>query len=166
MTKNKTILLVLIIFGISFEFLRDYIFVNFNLHLQFLYYQALDLKTTNYTDSLVQFFIKSFHSSTIANLKWVLALLFSIIFYAIGLFFTKVLWKEDLYNQFKKTFTSGGLIIMILSILFYIFYVSLNKDPHIYAVAIELSHFVQSILYPITFILAFYANNRIKIKPK
>ncbi len=38
----------------------------------------------------------------------------------------------------------------------------MNKNSNIYAVAIELSHFVQSILYPITFILAFYANNRIK----
>ena len=69
-----------------------------------------------------------------------------------------------MYNEFKKTFIVGGLIIMISSILFYILYDSLNKDPHIYAVAIELSHFVQSILYPITFILAFYANNRIKNK--
>ena len=54
---------------------------------------------------------------------------------------------------------------MLSSVLFYVLYV-FNKDPNIYAVAIELSHFVQSILYPITFILAFYANNRIKKKPK
>ena len=164
MTKNKTILYLLIFLGVLFEFLRDYIFVNLNLQLQFLHYQTLDLDTTNYTDSFVLVFINSFSSSTIANLKWVLALLFSFIFFAIGLFFAKVFWQEVMYKEFKKTFTVGGLIIILSSLLFYVFYVSFHKDPNIYAVAIELSHFVQSILYPITFILAFYANNRIKNK--
>ena len=150
--------------GVFFEFTRDYIFVNFNLQMQFLHYNALELDTTNYTDSFVQLFINSLSSSTIANLKWVLSLVFSIIFFASGLFFTKVLWKEEMYNEFKKTFTMGGLIILLSSLVFYILYIFLNEDPRIYAVAIELSHFVQSILYPITFILAFYANNRIKNK--
>ncbi len=164
MTKNKTILLVLITLGVFFEFTRDYIFVNFNLQMQFLHYQSLDLDSTNYTDSFVLLFIDSLRYSTIANLKWVFVLLFSIIFFVIGLFFTKTLWHEEMYNEFKKAFTIGGLIIMLSSVLFYVLYILLNKDRHIYAVAIELSHFVQSILYPITFILAFYANNRIKNK--
>ena len=164
MTKNKTILLVLITLGVFFEFIRDYIFVNLNLQMQFLHFQSLDLDSNNYTDSFVLLFIDSLRSSTIANLKWVFTLLFSIIFFVIGLFFTKILWQKEMYNEFKKAFTIGGLIIVLSSLLFYILYILLNKDPHIYAVAIELSHFVQSILYPITFILAFYANNRIKNK--
>lgn len=164
MTKNKTILLVLITLGVFFEFIRDYIFVNFNLQMQFLHYQSLDLDSTNYTDSFVLLFIDSLRSSTVANLKWVFTLLFSIIFFVIGLFFTKILWQKEMYNEFKKAFTVGGLIIVLSSLLFYILYILLNKEPHIYAVAIELSHFVQSILYPITFILGFYANNRIKNK--
>ena len=164
MTKNKTILLVLITLGVFFEFTRDYIFVNFNLQMQFLHYQSLDLDSTNYTDSFVLLFIDSLRYSTIANLKWVFVLLFSIIFFVIGLLFTKTLWHEEMFYEFKKTFTMGGLVIVLSSVLFYVLYVLLEKDPHIYAVAIELSHFVQSILYPITFILAFYANNRIKNK--
>lgn len=164
MTKKKTILYLLILLGVLCEFLRDYFFVNLNLQLQFLHYQNLDLDTTNYTDSFILVFINSLSSSTIAYLKWILALLFSIIFYAIGLFFTKVFWQEVMYKEFKKTFTVCGLIIILSSLIFYVFYVSFHKDPNIYAVAIELSHFVQSILYPITFILAFYANNRIKNK--
>ena len=164
MTKNKTSLLVLITLGVFFEFIRDYIFVNFNLQMQFLHFKSLDLDSNNYTDSFVLLFIDSLRSSTIANLKWVFTLLFSIIFFVIGLFFTKILWQKEMYNEFKKAFTIGGLIIVLSSLLFYILYILLNKDPHIYAVAIELSHFVQSILYPITFILAFYANNRIKNK--
>ena len=164
MTKNKTILLVLITLGVFFEFIRDYIFVNLNLQMQFLHFQSLDLDSNNYTDSFVLLFIDSLRSSTVANLKWVFTLLFSIIFFVIGLFFTKILWQKEMYNEFKKAFTIGGLIIVLSSLLFYILYILLNKDPHIYAVAIELSHFVQSILYPITFILAFYANNRIKNK--
>ena len=164
MTKKKTILFVLITLGVFLEFIRDYIFVNFNLQMQFLHYQSLNLDSTNYTDSFVQLFINSLRSSTIANLKWVFALLFSIIFFVIGLFFTKTLWQKEMYYEFKKTFTVGGLIIILSSVLFYILHVSLNNDPNIYAVAIELSHFVQSILYPITFILGFYANNRIKNK--
>lgn len=164
MTKNKTILLVLITLGVFFEFIRDYIFVNFNLQMQFLHFQSLDLDSINYTDSFVLLFIDSLRSSTVANLKWVFTLLFSIIFFVIGLFFTKILWQKEMYNEFKKAFTIGGLIIVLSSLLFYILYILLNKDPLIYAVAIELSHFVQSILYPITFILGFYANNRIKNK--
>ena len=164
MTKNKTILLVLITLGVFFEFIRDYIFVNFNLQMQFLHYQSLDLDSTNYTDSFVLLFINSLRYSTISNLKWGFVLLFSIIFFVIGLLFTKTLWHEEMFYEFKKTFITGGLIIMLSSVLFYVLYILLNKDRHIYAVAIELSHFVQSILYPITFILAFYANNRIKNK--
>ena len=91
MTKNKTILLVLITLGVFFEFTRDYIFVNFNLQMQFLHYQSLDLDSTNYTDSFVLLFIDSLRYSTIANLKWVFVLLFSIIFFVIGLLFTKTL---------------------------------------------------------------------------
>ena len=164
MRNNKIILYLLIILGISFEFLRDYIFVNFNLQLQFLHYQALNLDSINYTDSLVLVFINSLSSSAIANLKWVLALLFYVFFLAIGLFFSKVIWRDEMHNEFKKTFALGGVTIMLSALLLYIYYAYLNENAHIYAVAIELSHFVQSILYPITFLLAFYANNRIKNK--
>lgn len=69
-----------------------------------------------------------------------------------------------MHNEFKKTFALGGVTIMLSALLLYIYYAYLNENAHIYAVAIELSHFVQSILYPITFLLAFYANNRIKNK--
>lgn len=162
MKKERLILCLLIISSIFFEFFRDYIFINLNLQLNFLHYESLGFNTTNYTDTNVLILVGYLTSSSILFLKWGLTLLFAIIFFFHGLFFIRILWPNDMYFEFKKAYIFGGIVIVFLSGIFYLLYFFMNKNSNIYAVAIELSHFVQSILYPITFILAFYANNRIK----
>ena len=113
--------------GVFFEFIRDYIFVNLNLQMQFLHYQSLDLDSTNYTDSFVLLFINSLRYSTIANLKWVFALLFSIIFFvlitiaalssAISLLEPFTAWMEELLKIKRKIIVIFiGLFVWLLGI--------------------------------------------------
>ena len=60
----------------------------------------------------------------------------------------------------------GGISVTLLAAVFYIIhiYYGQKNNSNFYLISIELSHFVQSILYPITFITAFYSHNRIVYK--
>ena len=160
---KKIIIIVLIIIGVFFEYLRDYIFVNINLQIHFLHFDSIGRNLENYTDSRIYFFIHSFSAAFLYKLKWFLSFIFISIFYCIGYLISKQIWSYDGYKKFKKIYLLGGVSITILSAIFYSIYVYYGQknNSSFYLISIELSHFVQSILYPIIFITAFYSHNRI-----
>ena len=49
----------LIFFAVFFEYLRDYLFVNVNLQIEYLEYTNNDLNVSNYTDSFLLKFFKN-----------------------------------------------------------------------------------------------------------
>ena len=163
---RKIIIIVLILSGVFFEYLRDYIFVNINLQLHFLHFDSIGHKMDNYTDSRIYFFIHSLSSTLLYKIKWFLSLIFITIFYVIGNLLSKQIWSNNDYKKFRKIYLMGGLSITILAAVFYIIhiYYGQKNNSNFYLISIELSHFVQSILYPITFITAFYSHNRIVYK--
>ena len=119
---KKIIIIVLILSGVFFEYLRDYIFVNINLQLHFLHFDSIGHKMDNYTDSTVLLFFYSLFSSTLSyKIKWVLALLFSF-FMSIGLYFLPK-YGLIMYKKFKKTIIMGGLSITILHQFFTLLYI-------------------------------------------
>ncbi|MAW82874.1 MAG: hypothetical protein CL832_00200 [Crocinitomicaceae bacterium] len=98
-------------------------------------------------------------------LKWVLSLLFILFFFLIGLAISFLSYDSKKYKQFLKLFLFGGLLIVFISLVIFTFgkLFSLENQMNFYYISLELSHFVQSSLYPITFLLIFYANNKTKI---
>ena len=163
---KKFILLALILSGVFFEYLRDYIFVNINLQLYFLHFDSLGHNLENYTDSRIYFFIHSFSSDLLYKLKWFLSFFFISVFYCIGYLISKQIWSNNDHKKFRKIYLMGGISITLLAAVFYIIhiYYGQKNNSNFYLISIELSHFVQSILYPITFITAFYSHNRIVYK--
>ena len=163
---KKFILLALILSGVFFEYLRDYIFVNINLQLYFLHFDSLGHNLENYTDSRIYFFIHSFSSDLLYKLKWFLSFFFISVFYCIGYLISKQIWSNNDHKKFRKIYLMGGISITLLAAVFYIIhiYYGQKNNSNFYLISIELSHFVQSILYPITFITAFYSHNRILYK--
>lgn len=163
---KKIIILVLILSGVFFEYLRDYIFVNINLQLHFLHFNSLGFNLDNYTDSRIYFFIHSFSSDLLYKLKWVLSFFFISFFYCIGYLISKQIWSKNDHKKFRKIYLMGVISITLLAAVFYIIhiYYGQKNNSNFYLISIELSHFVQSILYPITFITAFYSHNRIVYK--
>jgi len=155
----------LIFFAIFFEYLRDYLFVNTNLQIEYLEYTNDDLNVSNYTDSLLLKFFKNIDINSLIQLKWIMSLLFSLMFFGLGFFFSK--WNFELSNhrRFLKYFIIGGCLTLLSSLVIYYFgkILSVENKFNFYYVSLEISHFVQSSLYPISFLLVFFANNRTKI---
>lgn len=163
--KKKIKYFLIILFGISIEFLRDYCFININLQIEYLENLESNLDIFNYTDSKILYFLSPMSIKSIINFKWILSLLFILFYFLIGLAFSYLSFDSKKYKQFLKLFSYGGLIIIFISLVIFAFgkLYSLENQMNFYYVSLELSHFVQSSLYPISFLLIFYANNKLKI---
>jgi len=156
---------IIILFGIYLEFLRDYYFININLQIEYLENLQRNLDVFNYTDSKILYFLKSMPIKSVINLKWILSSLFILFYFLIGMAFSYLAFGSKKYKQFLKFFSFGGLMIIFISLVIFAFgkLFSLENQMNFYYVSLELSHFVQSSLYPISFLLIFYANNKLKI---
>jgi hypothetical protein len=163
--KQKLKYFILISFAVFLEYFRDYLFININLQINFLENLNNELSTFNYTDSSLLYLIKSLDIGTLNILKWGLSFLFAFLYFGIGFLFSKWFFSDKNHIFFIKLFSLGGLIVMFSSFLIYVFgkSLTLENQMNFYNVSIELSHFVQSSLYPFSFLLVFFANNRTKI---
>tara|TARA_B100000963_G_C22249214_1_gene503457 strand:+ start:97 stop:597 length:501 start_codon:yes stop_codon:yes gene_type:complete len=163
--KKKIKYFLIILFGICIEFLRDYCFININLQIEYLENLESNLDVFNFTDSKILYFLKSLSIKSIINLKWILSLIFILFYFLIGLAFSYLSFDSKNNKQFLKLFSFGGLMIVFISLVIFAFgkLFSLENQMNFYYVSLELSHFVQSSLYPICFLLIFYANNKLKI---
>lgn len=163
--KQKLKYFILISFAVFLEYFRDYLFININLQINFLENLTNELTTFNYTDSNLLFLIKSLDTETLNFLKWGLSFLFAFLYFGIGFLFSKWFFSHKIHLFFIKLFSLGGLLIMFSSFLIFVIGKSLTfeNQMNFYYVSIELSHFVQSSLYPFLFLLVFFANNRTKI---
>ena len=163
--KKKIKYFLIILFGIYLEFLRDFCFVNLNLQIEYLEYVERNLDVFNYTDSKILYYLKSMSIKSLIYLKWGLSFLFILFFFLIGLAISFLSYDSKKYKQFLKLFLFGGLLIVFISLVIFTFgkLFSLENQMNFYYISLELSHFVQSSLYPITFLLIFYANNKTKI---
>ena len=163
--KQKLKYFILISFAVFLEYFRDYLFININLQINFLENLSNELSTFNYTDSNLLYLIKSLDIGTLNILKWGLSFLFSFLYFGIGFLFSKWFFSHKNHLFFIKLFSLGGLIVMFSSFLIYVVgkSLTLENQMNFYNVSIELSHFVQSSLYPFSFLLVFFANIRTKI---
>ena len=163
--KKKFKYFLIIFTGIFLEFFRDYCFININLQIEYLENLESNLDVFNYTDSKILYFLKSMSIKSIINLKWILSLLFILFYFLIGLAFSYLSFDSKKYKQFLKLFLFGGFLIVFISLVIFTLgkLFSLENQMNFYYISLELSHFVQSSLYPITFLLIFYANNKTKI---
>jgi hypothetical protein len=161
--KNKYFLIIL--FGICMEFLRDYCFININLQIEYLENLESNLDVFNFTDSKILYFLKSMSIKSIINLKWILSLIFILFYFLIGQAFSYLSFDSKKHKQFLKLFLYGGSMIVFISLVIYTFgkLFSLENQMNFYYVSLELSHFVQSSLYPIMFLLVFWSFSRQKV---
>tara|TARA_B100001287_G_scaffold263910_1_gene255239 strand:+ start:3122 stop:3628 length:507 start_codon:yes stop_codon:yes gene_type:complete len=166
--KQKLKYFILISITVFLEYFRDYLFININLQINFLENLISELSTFNYTDSNLLFLIKSLDIGTLNILKWGLSFLFAFLYFGIGFLISKWFFSHKNHLFFIKLFSLGGLLIMFSSFLIFVIGKSLTfeNQMNFYNVSIELSHFVQSSLYPFLFLLVFFANNRTKISAR
>lgn len=163
--KQKLKYFILISFAVFLEYFRDYLFININLQIHFLENLMNELSTFNYTDSNLLYLIKNLDLRTLNIFKWGLSFSFGFFYFGVGFLFSKCFFSLKNHLFFTKLFFLGGLLILFSSFLTYVIgkSLSLENQMNFYNVSIELSHFVQSSLYPISFLLVFFANNRTKI---
>ena len=139
--------------------------VNKTKKLGFLENLINGLSTFNYTDSNLLYLIKNLDLRSLNICKWGLSFSFVFLYFGVGFLFSKWFFSLKKHLFFIKLFFLGGLFILFSSFLIYEIgkSLSLENQMNFYNVSIELSHFVQSSLYPISFLLVFSANNRTKI---
>ena len=157
--------LTFILLAICLEYLRDYLFININLQIDFLESNVNNLEQFNYTDSNIHRFIHNIDISKLKFFKWILSISFSLLYFLIGIIFSKSFFTDNLHQSFSIIFFIGGIVILGFSFLIFMFgkYLSLENQIIFYSVSLELSHYIQSSLYPITFLLIFYSINIKKI---
>ncbi len=157
--KIKNIVLILLAF--FFEYLRDYCFININLYIKFLEKSNEGLEVLNYADSLIFKLIENFKINSLVQIKWGMSFIFVLIFVALGILFSKWNFSNINHRKFLKLYLFCGLVILILSFVIYSLGNMLNTENeyNFYYISLELSHFVQSSLYPMTFILIFWSYN-------
>jgi len=164
--NKKITLLLIIVTVIFFEFLRDYIFINTNLQIKYISDLQDGFLTYNYTDSKISLIIHNLSLQQLKIAKWLMTLFFFIIYIILGILTALNIWGRKKTNSFIKIYLFGGLLIFFLSLLFYFVSISLKNGNQydFYLISVELSHFIQSSLYPISFLLMFYYY--LKINPK
>ena len=166
---NKTIIhSLLLIIAVIIEFFRDYCFININIHLHYISQQKNGREIINYTDSFIENITSNFSYDQIINIKWILAILFSFLFYILGLLYAKIIWNKSIFHSFIKFYTISWFFISVLSLAFYFIskFLNLENQYNFYYISIELGHFIQSIIFPLCFILAFYGFSKMKIGAK
>ena len=153
--------LILVFLTIFLEYLRDYCFINVNLYIEFLNNLNIGLNVFNYTDSLLLYIIKSFEIKTLSQIKWVMSLFFALAFHFLGVLFSYWNFSKLKHKRFLKIHRIGGAVILSFSLLIYIFgkFMNLETQINFYFVSLELSHFIQSLLYPISFLILFSSFN-------
>ena len=168
LAHKKITLFVFIFASIFLEFFRDFLFVNINLQIQFSNLIESGYNAVNYTDSKILEIIKDFSVQKLTILKWSMTLFFFLLFVLIGSLFSFVIWDNNTSRKFTKLYSLSGLTIFGTGFIIYLSSLFLNTENrfNFYYISIELSHFVQSSLYPITFLLVFYAYRKMKIQPK
>ena len=154
----------IVVTALFLEFLRDYCFINLNLYIDYLENIKNGLNVFNYTDSLLMILFKGIKNSNLYFLKWVLSLFFAFNFIGLGLLFSKVNFRPKHHNKFLNYFLSSGLIILLISFIIYHTgnFLKIENRVNFYNVSLELSHFIQSSLFLIIYILMFWAVNNKK----
>lgn len=149
--------LVLILVAIFFEYLRDYCFININFSIEFLEKSNNGFEVFNYTDSTIFNIVENLKINSLMKIKWGMSFIFVLIFTALGILFSKWNFNNINYKRFLKLYLFGGMAILILSFVIFSLGKLLNTENeyNFYFVSLELSHFIQSVLYPISFILIF-----------
>ena len=163
--KQKIKYIILILLAICLEYLRDYLFININFQIDFLENTLNNLEQFNNTDSFIHSFIHNVDISKLKSFKWILSIIFSLLYFLIGIIFSKYFFSNSLHKSFSIIFSVGGTVILSFSYLIFMFgkHLSLENQTNFYFVSLELSHYIQSSLYPITFLLIFYSINIKKI---
>jgi|TARA_Y100000385_G_C12915785_1_gene560278 hypothetical protein len=157
-TKN----IVIVIIALVLEFFRDYCFINLNLYIEYLENINNSLNVFNYTDSFILNLINGFPINYLYILKWILSLFFALAFIGIGILFSKLNFSSSKYKKFLKSYVSMGFLILLISFILYYLgrFLSIEEKFNFYIISLELSHFIQSSLYPIIYILMFWALNK------
>lgn len=153
--------LVLILVAIIFEFLRDYCFININFYMEFLEKSNNGFEVFNYTDTIIFNIVENLKINSLMKIKWGMSFIFVLIFTALGIQFSKWNFNNINFKRFLKLYLFGGMSILILSFVIFSLGKLLNTENeyNFYFVSLELSHFVQSSLYPISFVLIFWFYN-------
>ena len=149
--------LVLILVAIFFEYLRDYCFININFSIEFLEKSNNGFEVFNYTDTIIFNIVENLKINSLMKIKWGMSFIFVLIFTALGILFSKWNFNNINYKRFLKLYLLGGMGILILSFVIFSLGKLLNTENeyNFYFISLELSHFIQSALYPIVFILIF-----------
>ncbi|MBN4051358.1 hypothetical protein JYU16_00930 [bacterium AH-315-M05] len=138
---------ILAILIIAMGFLREFLFVNINYHLQFLYYH---MERSYMAESLN--FLRSFTYDELYKIKWILTILFTLVY----LFFTCLVIKLLFHG--KKCVLRTIYIFAAIIFISFIFYTSgylINQDAIGYRLARICMGVVQSPLPLIILIPAF-----------
>ncbi len=139
------------------DFVRDYIFKNIGFQIYYLQHLSTDGVSSieNYTDSLMETYIADLSIKELNNLKWFFTAAFSLTFGIVG---------AAINGFFYQTRTVAYYFFILYILLFFgafLIYMSsylsssYSFQNKAYLIAMEISHFLQSSLPSLFFLVSF-----------
>ncbi len=149
--KNKNLLLfklsILVILFVLVGFLREHIFVQINYRLGYL--RTLD---PSYDPYMTLPFIRDLSFSTLYYGKFVLTLLFSLIYMLLGYTLINMLFHNSVFNKYTIALF---LLVIFISFILYLTGYLYNDIYSSYEIARYLAGLVQSPIIPMVLVLVF-----------
>lgn len=152
----KLIPAIVIIFIVGY--FREMIFVHINFQRTQVYYHETDLDY-NYTFPGILLFLKKLDYAQLTQLKWILTLLFYLIYFGITYFLVSKIFKNKMYNLIT---VGAHLLFFFIAGIFYVIGHFTGNGLEGYTLSREFMGILQSPLLLMILIPSFILNDRQK----
>ncbi len=179
---------IILIIGLSLflfysDFIRDYVFKNIDIQMNYLYhfepptglklndselydtrvqYTLEELENAgwqpavdNYTDSWMEDKLMNFNVNGLIRLKWICTFGFILFFLIQSILLGLVIYRKKIFIKFSAILYFGVLGLAGLVYSLYYIPISYNWQSNCYLIAMELVHFLQSSLPTLLLIVSF-----------
>lgn len=165
LNKKVSRIIIIIVFLLtlfSLDFLRDFVFKNFDIQINYLNHmdEAGYSTVVNYTHSFMEKQLKGYSIMDIYHLKWTFTIVFTVIFYMVGGLF---LWF--IYNKKAMLFFSYLYAALFVSASLIYSYNFISASRNAYLISLEIMHFLQSSLPSLFMVLSFKIYQATKATP-
>jgi hypothetical protein len=152
----KLIPVIVVVFIIGY--IRELIFVHINFQRTQVYYHETDLDY-NYTFPGILLFLKKLDYAQLTQLKWILTVLFYLIYFGITYLLISAIFKNKTYNLIT---IASHLVFFLIAGIFYLVGVFTGKGLEGYTLSREFMGILQSPLLLMILIPTFILSDRQK----
>jgi hypothetical protein len=169
--KNRTVLIFLALCVLSLlffmDFIRDYIFKNINMQINYMYYiEQGQLDRFNYTDSWMEWLLEGISSTVLYYIKYALTAILTVVYAVLCWLFLR--FSSPTFNTvpYVRLFYGTLFWLLCLAFIFAMYPFGYELKHNLYLISMEIGHFIQSSLPPLLLFLVLKLSQQLPTNPK